>query len=67
MWAGYCTVPTAPRHIGGDVLYLDFDGVLHAENTWMRPSRRPYVRSPAGHVLFENAELLVGLLLPYPR
>lgn len=56
----------APRAQGGHVLYLDFDGVLHPEDVWVRPRGGPYVRTPAGHALFEHAELLEDLLDPYP-
>ncbi|WP_309251994.1 HAD domain-containing protein [Paraburkholderia unamae] len=55
-----------PQHRGGVVLYLDFDGVLHPENVWRRLRTGPYVVSPAGHELFEHAELLVRCLEPYP-
>ncbi|WP_084545326.1 HAD domain-containing protein [Derxia gummosa] len=48
------------------VLYLDFDGVLHPEDVWHKPGVGAYVRTPAGHSLFEHAELLETLLEPYP-
>ncbi|RDJ98531.1 HAD domain-containing protein [Paraburkholderia lacunae] len=56
----------APRHTGGLVLYLDFDGVLHPEDVWVRLNKGPYIASPPGHELFEHAELLERVLLPYP-
>ncbi len=49
----------------GWVLYLDFDGVLHPEDVWRRPKFGPYVATPPGHTLFEDASLLVALLNPY--
>lgn len=55
-----------PRVQGGSVLYLDFDGVLHPNDVWVRPRGGPYVRSPHGRRLFENAELLVDLLDAHP-
>ncbi|MDH6149549.1 MULTISPECIES: HAD domain-containing protein [Paraburkholderia] len=66
------TIPTPlpavppPATTGGLVLYLDFDGVLHPENVYMRTGRGPYIASPEGHELFEHAELLERVLLPYP-
>ena len=54
------------RGAGELVLYLDFDGVLHHENVYISPSRGPYLDAPAGHVLFQHAELLERLLAPYP-
>ncbi len=53
-------------HAGGQVLYLDFDGVLHPEDVWRRPGFGPYVATPPGHAVFEHAPLLVTLLAPYP-
>jgi hypothetical protein len=55
-----------PAATGGLVLYLDFDGVLHPENVYVRPGRGPYIESPRGHKLFENVGLLEKVLLPYP-
>jgi hypothetical protein len=48
------------------VLYLDFDGVLHPQNVYTRPGSGPYIESPQGHALFEHANLLEKVLLPYP-
>lgn len=56
-----------PRGRGEAVLYLDYDGVLHPEDVWWHPARGPYIRTPSGHTLFENAELLEDVLLPYPE
>lgn len=50
---------------GEQVLYLDFDGVLHHENVLWHPRRGVYAGAP-GFVLFEHAALLEELLLPYP-
>ncbi len=59
------TVPL-PMKTGGLMLYLDFDGVLHPENVYMRRGRGPYIESPEGHALFEHNELLERVLMPYP-
>ncbi|MGF6937145.1 hypothetical protein OKW41_006307 [Paraburkholderia sp. UCT70] len=65
-------IPTPPPAVpppvatGGLILYLDFDGVLHPEDVHMRTGRGPYIASPEGHTLFEHAELLERVLLPYP-
>lgn len=48
-------------------MYLDYDGVLHPEDVRLDRKRHPYVASPAGHRLFEHAELLSTLLAPYPE
>jgi HAD domain in Swiss Army Knife RNA repair proteins len=55
---------TPLRGSGGRLLYLDFDGVLHPEDVVWRRDHGIYIRSPPGHVLFENAPLLERLLLP---
>jgi hypothetical protein len=66
------TVPTPPPTIpppvvtDGLILYLDFDGVLHPDAVYMRPGKGPYIDRPPGHKLFEHAELLERVLLPYP-
>eukprot|EP01037_Dinobryon_pediforme_P012453 gene12453-12540_t len=52
---------------GGDVLYLDFDGVLHHENCFWHPRRGAYLDAPPGYMLFQHAELLSTLLAPYPQ
>jgi HAD domain in Swiss Army Knife RNA repair proteins len=57
---------TSPARLGGRVLYLDFDGVLHPEDVWRHPRWGPYVASPPGHRLFEHADLLVDVLTPFP-
>lgn len=65
-------IPTPPPAVpppvatGGLILYLDFDGVLHPGNVYMRPGKGPYIESPEGHTLFEHCELLERVLLPYP-
>src|SRR6185369_15298906 len=61
-----------PKVGGGDVLYLDFDGVLHHKHVLVDPSRGLYFgpeaywdgRTPR---LFEHANLLAQLLEPYPH
>jgi hypothetical protein len=49
-----------------DVIYLDFDGVLHPADVY-RYRDKPTIRlkSP-GHFLFESCEVLERLLEPYP-
>lgn len=53
---------------GGHVLYLDFDDTVHHENCLWHPRVGPYLSVPEGkgYVLFQHAELLEQLLLPYP-
>jgi hypothetical protein len=55
-----------PRLIGGLVLYLDYDGVLHPEGVYAQRGRGPYIAYPEGHTLFEHAPLLEAVLEPYP-
>ncbi|MGQ3085332.1 MAG: HAD domain-containing protein [Hydrogenophaga sp.] len=55
-----------PRGFGELVLYLDFDGVLHHENTLWHPKRGAYA-GPPGYQLFEHADLLASILAPYPE
>lgn len=52
---------------GGLILYLDFDGVLHHENVLWHPSIGSYLSAPDGYALFQHAELLERLLVPYPQ
>lgn len=51
---------------GEDVLYLDFDGVLHPECVFIDAYRGVHLRGAFGRALFENAEILVCELAPYP-
>lgn len=51
----------------GLVLYLDFDGVLHHENVLWHPKRGAYLQAPPQYTLFQHAELLSGLLSPFPE
>lgn len=46
------------------VLYLDYDGVLHPEAVF-RTSKGPWLQTP-GHRLFEHEHLLEAALAPYP-
>jgi hypothetical protein len=51
------------------VVYLDFDGVLHPEDTYFHPTRGAYLgpqSTSAGHQLFEHAQLLATVLAPHP-
>jgi len=53
---------------GVDVLFLDFDGVLHPEDVYQLPGGPPFIRTPAtGHTLFEHMVPLETLLAPYPK
>ena len=56
----------APKGAGQLLLYLDFDGVLHHENVYWRPTTGPYIRADARYTLFQHAPLLEQLLAPYP-
>lgn len=50
------------------ILYLDYDGVLHPEPVYRHPRGGMYFSvDHTGHRLFENAELLVEALAPYPE
>ena len=49
------------------VLYLDFDGVLHPHPVYRHPKRGMHFGvTHQRHALFENAGLLVEALAPYP-
>ncbi|MDI1258258.1 HAD domain-containing protein [Aquabacterium sp.] len=53
--------------VGKEVLYLDYDGVLHPEGVYRDRHRGKYLGDEyAGHHLFENSNLLRELLEPYP-
>lgn len=56
-----------PRSRSADVLYLDFDGVLHPEDVYGGRGLRTRLgrQHGAGRQLFEHAELLASLLGPY--
>jgi hypothetical protein len=49
---------------GRNVLYLDYDGVLHNEDVRWQPRLGVYMHPP-GYKLFEHAALLDELLLPF--
>ncbi len=50
------------------VLYLDFDGVLHPGPVYRHPKRGMYFGvSHQHHTLFENAQILQDALAPYPQ
>lgn len=55
-----------PRCIGGRVLYLDYDGVLHPESVYVYPKLGPVLLNAPGHRLFEHCALLEEVLVPYP-
>jgi hypothetical protein len=49
-----------------DVIYLDFDGVLHPGEVWYEYGmRQPRLRAP-GHKLFENLAVFEAAIAPYP-
>jgi hypothetical protein len=48
------------------VLYLSFEGVLHAEHYGWSTARQRYLRSTLEEKLFVHADLLCDLLRPYP-
>ena len=56
------------RGTGELVLYLDYDGALHHHNVLWHPHIGPYLSCvPDGSVLFQYAELLEQVLVPYPH
>src|SRR5687768_9353226 len=56
-----------PEHEPADVLYLDFDGVLHPEAVFLDAYRGIHLRGTFGRSLFENTHILAGELDPYPN
>ena len=49
-----------------DLIYLDFDGVLHPSAVWYEYGmREPRLRA-AGHALFESLPVLEAAISPYP-
>ena len=65
----------APNVQGGQILYLDFDGVLHHHDVHVNAKRGLYFGKEAqahgeaqghSHRLFEHAPLLIDLLARYP-
>ena len=58
----------APKGAGENVLYLDYDGVLHHESCYWHARKGPYLNVPEGenNVLFRHAPLLAEMLEPYP-
>jgi hypothetical protein len=56
------------RGRGLNLVYLDFDGVLHPEDELWHPRHGIYLGLDAqGHRLFENAQMLIDALEPYPN
>jgi hypothetical protein len=55
-----------PRHIGGEVLFVDADGVLHPSSVYYKRGAGPFLSDMPGHTLFEHAQLLEDELAPYP-
>jgi hypothetical protein len=63
----YHRPPYLHRGYQSRLLYLDYDGVLHPELVWR--TRKNGIHLAPGlerHSLFENADLLVQALQPYP-
>lgn len=53
---------------GSQLLYLDFDGVLHPAEVYWHPRRGVYLHpSVQGHRLFENVPLLLEALAGFPK
>ncbi|WP_106857299.1 HAD domain-containing protein [Caballeronia novacaledonica] len=52
--------------MGGNVLYLDFDGVLQPSEVYWIRGIGPCLMNCPGHKLFENRTLLEHELDPYP-
>lgn len=50
-----------------DVLYLDFDGVLHPESVFVNARQGIHIRHAPGRTLFENAQILMDELDPFPN
>ncbi|WP_434660787.1 HAD domain-containing protein [Paraburkholderia sp. A3BS-1L] len=59
----FCVPP--PRHTGGYLLFLDFDGVLHPESVYLLHKHGPTLLDAPGHSLFEHCQLLEDVLAPY--
>jgi hypothetical protein len=56
-----------PRITGGQVLYCDFDAVLHPQSVYVKRRVGPFLWNAPGHQLFENVLLLEEVLTPYPN
>lgn len=52
---------------GGNLIYLDYDGVLHHENCYWHARRGAYLVAPPEYKLFQHVALLEHLLTPYPN
>jgi hypothetical protein len=50
-----------------DLLYLDFDGVLHPESVYVNSRQGIHLRDAPGRNLFENCQLLIEELARYPH
>lgn len=56
-----------PRQLGGQVLYCDYDAVLHPQSVYVKRRVGPFLSNAPGHRLFEHVALLEELLKPYPN
>jgi hypothetical protein len=50
----------------GQVIYLDYDGVLHHDSVYWSKQEGIHIRDAPGRTLFEWAPILVELLVPHP-
>lgn len=62
-----CTEPGAAGRLSPPLLYLAFEGVLHAESYGFGGARKRYVEQAEGEGLFEHAKLLSDILQPFPH
>ena len=49
-----------------DVLYLDFDGILHPADVWYETASKQITLRAPGHMLFESTPVLEAAIAPYP-
>jgi hypothetical protein len=49
-----------------DVLFLDFDGVLHPGDVWYESATRQVTLRTPEHELFESLPILIEAIKPYP-
>jgi hypothetical protein len=49
-----------------DVIYLDFDGILHPSAVWYEPAARQVRLRAPGHELFESLPAFEAAIAPYP-
>lgn len=49
------------------ILYLDYDGVLHPDSVFYERCRGVVLKGAPGHALFEHARILESILEPFPN